>query len=79
MYAEIPENGNFASRRDDLPPQKVKDFRVEITRLHDQGTPSLPNLGIASGNTQFENVVDFENFINLGHSRGSVKLRYCSG
>ena len=26
MYAEIPENDNFAICRADLPPQKVKDF-----------------------------------------------------
>ena len=72
MYAEIPENGNFASRRADLQPQKVKDFLVEITMSHDQGTP------VSGKDIQFENMFDFENFINLGHSQGSVKLRHWS-
>ena len=58
MYAEIPENFNFASHRADLPPQKVKDFLVEITGLHDQVTP------VSGKDIQFENVFDFENFIN---------------
>ena len=65
-------NVNFANCRADPPPQKVKDFLVEITRLHNQGTP------ISGTDIQFENVFDFENFINLGHSKGSVKLRHCS-
>ena len=73
VETEIPGHGNFASRRADLPPQKVKNFHVEIARLHDQGTPSWPRRRV-----QLENVFDFEKFINLEHSQGSVKLRHCS-
>ena len=41
--AEMPENGNFASCKADLSPQKVKNFLVEIARLQDQQTPVWNN------------------------------------